>query len=814
MSKLARGLFATLLGVGSTALTLPAQQTATPAKAAPRAPARPAPPVLDPPVEGMQWVTGRAADHLHKVMVTISRSGVQLGHSDAFTPDVHDDKFRLGFFYALKAGDVVQVFVLQGSNPIVWSEPQVVEKPAAAVAPSEMSRQSAPRGRAAVTAPAPLPASEVLSAEAAQAAAEAQTAASAAMGARTAADARAAAERAIAAAERATLAERAAAEARAAEAHVAVDPTVRARQNPLVDPVLVAPVAIGPCDPTPNDTKHKITIPDPLREKAKEITGILPASGGTVSVCVDREPVSIANVKTPTNIGTSLKVGSTDLDVVLTNPLVINKNVLISWISDDQSLRVVEQIDVVAAKDTKLGPVHVSAIPKEGQTLILVETSGMPAGTTGKGACVLPATDSKTDKPPTPPTCLRVYVNAEPAQLEDDNGTVADAMVVQASGSQGLRLKTPLEAGVCVAVVAFQYGHPPIPSTGGLVPEDLMCDSNDRKRESTNNSRPTNVRVGKATKDFSVSTPLLASSYFDFGRVRGYLAGGSLFSYDGGNFSSPSIFMAFNVTKNWLWGGPYIKATYDPERQRTYLEHSYKHVMFETFFDARLTSLPVAACSNASTSAATSTTPTVSPGGGTTTTQNTSGASGGCPNSLSSFVSSRKAATLTGGVSIPFVVTTWKYLGYPYALTVGPIAKVGLDTPLSATLTTGVQATSSQFYTNFGFGNRFTLYRMNHSSSVAPENIMYIDVLAGRYSNFDVPPLDPAARYARPWRFAFEGIMKVPGSPFFLGFGANVHQNFGLGNSTTVDHAKDDLRFLFGAKFDAGKLFSSISTIH
>jgi hypothetical protein len=57
-------------------------------------------------------------------------------------------------------------------------------------------------------------------------------------------------------------------------------------------------------------------------------------------------------------------------------------------------------------------------------------------------------------------------------------------------------------------------------------------------------------------------------------------------------------------------------------------------------------------------------------------------------------------------------------------------------------------------------------------------------------------------------------IMKFPGTPFFLGFSANIHQNFGLGNSTTVDNAKNNLRFLFGAKFDAGKLFSGLSIIH
>jgi len=57
------------------------------------------------------------------------------------------------------------------------------------------------------------------------------------------------------------------------------------------------------------------------------------------------------------------------------------------------------------------------------------------------------------------------------------------------------------------------------------------------------------------------------------------------------------------------------------------------------------------------------------------------------------------------------------------------------------------------------------------------------------------------------------GLLKLPLKPFFIGFSANIHQNFGLGNSTTVDHVRDDLRFLFGAKFDSGKLFGAIRKI-
>jgi hypothetical protein len=240
-------------------------------------------------------------------------------------------------------------------------------------------------------------------------------------------------------------------------------------------------------------------------------------------------------------------------------------------------------------------------------------------------------------------------------------------------------------------------------------------------------------------------------------------------------------------------------------------EEGYRRFMFETFFESRLTSLPVAACNTASSSSSGSSgTPTVTAGGSTSTQT----ASGTCPDTVQGFISSRKAATLTGGATAPIIVTTWRHLHQPYAMAIGPLAKIGLDTPLSSTLSSGVAATNDQFYTNFGFGSRLSVYRMSYSTNVAPESVVYIDVVTGRFSNFDVPPSNPLVRYARPWRFAFEGILKIPNTPAFLGFSANIHQNFGLGNSTTVDDAKDDLRFLFGVKFDAGKLFSTVGTIH
>ncbi len=563
------------------------------------------------------------------------------------------------------------------------------------------------------------------------------------------------------------------------------------------------------CEKTSTNDKLAITLSGDLHEDDSEIKAILPEGVGTAAVCVNSEQQSIADEKTPKKFQQDLAVKSTNLDVVLPGGLHVNQDVAIVWTSGDGTW-VVKKETVRAAKYA--GIVNLTATPKEGQDKIMVDTSQVPSGATGKGACMSKSgDDKKSDSKSSPtPVCLRVYVNGDLMQLvADDKGTQAEAVLADPSGSQGITLKTVLDAGECVAVVAYQEGHPPEPASkgnpNGLRQDDLQCDS---KFISKAGASP--ATMGHLGSNFYVSGTVLTTSYFDFGRVRGYLAGGSLFSYDAGSFSSPSIFLDFNVTKNWLWGGPYVKAEFDPETHAVTVRQDYKRVMFETFFDARLTSLPVAAC-NSTSSTPGSTTPTITPGGGTTTTQTAGGA---CPSSIASFVSSRKAATLTAGASIPIILTTWKYQNQPYGMSIGPLAKIGLDTPLSSGLVAGVPANTNQFYTNFGFGGRLALYRMSYSPGVAPDNVMYIDVVSGRFSNFDVTPTNPDIRYARPYRFGFEGILKVPNTPFFLGFSANIHQNFGLGNSTTVDNAKDDLRFLFGAKFDAGKLFSTISAIH
>ena len=103
---------------------------------------------------------------------------------------------------------------------------------------------------------------------------------------------------------------------------------------------------------------------------------------------------------------------------------------------------------------------------------------------------------------------------------------------------------------------------------------------------------------------------------------------------------------------------------------------------------------------------------------------------------------------------------------------------------------------------------------MHESTNVAPDTLMYMDVVTGRYSNFDTPRTTDGKSYLdRPWRFELEGILQVPSTPFFIGFNANIHQNFHTGSSLPSVGAKDDLRFLFGVKLDAGRLFDAVGKI-
>jgi hypothetical protein len=185
------------------------------------------------------------------------------------------------------------------------------------------------------------------------------------------------------------------------------------------------------------------------------------------------------------------------------------------------------------------------------------------------------------------------------------------------------------------------------------------------------------------------------------------------------------------------------------------------------------------------------------------------------------------------GAYFPFTITTWNYNKRDNALFIAPLAKVGFDTPVgdltqiqtpTTAVPTGATVTptavnQANFYNFWGYGGRLGHYALTNSSNEAPELISYLDVIFGPYSNLEtliIPeqgPTTPVKR-TRLYRLGLEGIMKIPSTPLILGFSANIGQeSLGLGPHTIVQRAGDDLRFLFGARFDAAKLMSVISKV-
>jgi hypothetical protein len=296
---------------------------------------------------------------------------------------------------------------------------------------------------------------------------------------------------------------------------------------------------------------------------------------------------------------------------------------------------------------------------------------------------------------------------------------------------------------------------------------------------------------------------------------------------------------------------------------------------FTTYFQGRLTSIPVTICQ-----AMTTTTPTMA----TMQTTQTTPAAGGSGNqgttpcssdTLSTFLTSTKSGEILGGAYLPILLPVWTSNMAPNALFIAPIAKVGFATPTGSTGSSAPVSTSttttdmgttttaivtqpvnaSQFYNFYSFGGRLGHFKLSRDSSSAPELLSYLDVSVGRFSNLDtlVPAFDcktdnsalqpmttctalrnppPAGQSIGPligvpvrrWRINIEGLLKIPSTPFAVGMSANIGQNLFTpplscgsncpsGIPTTLQGPKDDLRFFIGAKFDLGKMLAKLTPL-
>jgi hypothetical protein len=327
---------------------------------------------------------------------------------------------------------------------------------------------------------------------------------------------------------------------------------------------------------------------------------------------------------------------------------------------------------------------------------------------------------------------------------------------------------------------------------------------------------------------WQTSNVVNVAAFGNWGLVKAYFTSGLLLSQDAGSFSQSNLFLSFVIDKTWRLPG-YYHAKGDGKGPQWIPG-------INSFFETRLTAIPVTSCalpngaSNGTAGGSGSSTTTVSGCTNTTTGDN-----------LSTFLATRKTARLQVGSYLPLTVSDWTYRGTPNTLFLAPIAKLGFDTPAgtvsqaqpsnTGTATAGATVTplnSTNFYTFYSFGGRFGHYAMTSKRpenkdqqdlNDAPEIISYLDFMIGRFSNLEslVPPTKSSMANCtncpsrqRLWRVSVEGILKIPSTPLIVGFNANV----GMANPgapTLKQRAGDDLRFLFGARFDVGKLLAKVT---
>lgn len=286
----------------------------------------------------------------------------------------------------------------------------------------------------------------------------------------------------------------------------------------------------------------------------------------------------------------------------------------------------------------------------------------------------------------------------------------------------------------------------------------------------------TNSRADSETTQPAEST--------DLGRVRYYFTSGVILSNDQGfRFNSGTqagLFLGLNADRAWL----------------PLNNDGFRRFNINSYLDARLTSVP--------------TQQAASPGITVTST-------------LDAFKQSQKAASFQSGVYLPVIAgQPWSTGKSSYSLFAGPLAQAAFVT-LTGDAGSNSPATpiTGQFFKSYSYGARLGVFEHYRSSSAAPALISYVDFTVGRFGDFEAfrdltldAPSSQGHEFerVRPWRYSIEGVLKVPRSPFLLGFNANLGIGAWTGAPRTppFTQPRDDLRFLFGAQFDFARLLKTI----
>ena len=269
-----------------------------------------------------------------------------------------------------------------------------------------------------------------------------------------------------------------------------------------------------------------------------------------------------------------------------------------------------------------------------------------------------------------------------------------------------------------------------------------------------------------------------------FGRTHYYVTTGVELSQDNQQFSNQDLYLGFSLDRNWIRGRPNSSAT----------------AMFNSGFSAQLTSIPVAATS------ATTTTSTMPP----------------AP-SVGTFISSRKAAVVSGDLYAPIYFNAFKgWFGTQTTAFFAPIVKGGLQTitsgalsasaPAPGTTTTTTTVNSAGLYYFWEAGLRLGDLKLHRSWNNAPELISHVDLSFGQWENFkqcrkatNCTPLTnnmfPPGQLYQPLLVVLEGRLDVPKTPIEIGF-KSITPLHGAGQG--------DLRFFFGVKLDVGCIYKTL----
>lgn len=269
-----------------------------------------------------------------------------------------------------------------------------------------------------------------------------------------------------------------------------------------------------------------------------------------------------------------------------------------------------------------------------------------------------------------------------------------------------------------------------------------------------------------------------------WGRARAYFAGGAIFSKDRDDFSKQDIALTFALDKSWLQHADFRLAA-DESAQTAGVgqsEGAWRMRQLNSFFDTRVTALPVIQ-------------------------DTTTGGAQTNGEPAEQFVASRKGAVMQVGLYAPIYgpQTSWVYEGAVNTFFIAPLLRVGIQTITDAsgsgTATVNARNEADDIFNFWSGGIAIGHQKLSGTTNQTPEIISYLHVTWGRAEAFEyrTNPADPST-VVSPMRTLVEGRLKIPDTALQIGFDGNL----GPGH--------DDLRFIFGTRFDIGELFGKLKS--